>query len=328
MSYKVSVIIPVYNAALFLNKCVNSLMRQSLNEVEYIFINDASTDDSQYILEELLKEYTNRQSIVINLKKNGGISNARNIGLKYASGEYVTHCDSDDWLEFNAYEKMYTIANNSRADIVSCDFIHEYPKRQQICHQPYSSNRIEMIRKMLDGQIFPSLWISLIRRDIISSNNLRFPTGLNMGEDLLFNVKAFFFSNVIVATDEPLYHYRHSENSVCMRRSRTSTESDIAISGLIEDFLIKKGLSKELEKEITYRKFYSKIPLLKDFSNEDYYYDWLQIYPETHRRIWAFKQLNFIFRLQLWFSSHHLFCIAKTIRSFLILQKELRNYLN
>ena len=104
--YKVSVIIPIYNAATYIEKCVESLMQQTLTDVEYIFVNDASTDCSLQMLNNLLSNYPDKHTSIINLKENKGISNARNTGLKMAKGEFITHCDSDDWVEPETYSTL------------------------------------------------------------------------------------------------------------------------------------------------------------------------------------------------------------------------------
>ena len=124
--YKLSVIIPIYNTAPFIERCVESLMLQTINQIEYIFINDASTDNSLFVLQNILNKYPNRHSKIINLEHNSGISNARSIGLENYTGEYITHCDSDDWIEPEMYKTLCQLATKNDADIVTCNFTHEY----------------------------------------------------------------------------------------------------------------------------------------------------------------------------------------------------------
>lgn len=328
MEYKISVIIPIYNSALYLKQCVDSLMKQDIDEIEYIFINDASTDGSLSVLNSLLKNYPNKHSRIINLEKNGGISNARNIGLKYAKGEYVTHCDSDDWVDANMYSTLYQLATSNNADIVACNFVDEYKNYYKIHFQPYSTNMEENIRRLLNGDIFPSLWASIIRRELISSHEIGFPKNLNMGEDLLFNVKAYLFANKIIHSNIPYYHYRHTNNSVCVRRSRKSIDSDIIIARCIEDFLTENGYNEIFKKEIAYRKFFSKQALIRNFDNKEEYYEWLNIYPETHKRILSYNKIEPKLRFMLWLASKHLFIASVIIKKFLNLQHSLRNWSN
>jgi len=325
MEYKVSVIIPIYNAATYLKMCVKSLMRQTLDEIEYIFINDASTDNSILILEDILKQYPNRRSYVINLQKNGGISNARNIGIRYATGEYITHCDSDDWIDSEMYATLYQLASESEADIAACDFIHEYETHNSISQQPYSTDMQDNMKRLLDGRIFPSLWASIIKRELITMHDISFPKDLNMGEDLLFNVKVYYYANTIVHTNSPYYHYRHTDGSVCIRRSKKSINSDIAIAGLIEEFLIKNDCYHIYKQEITYRKFFSKLALIRNFDNKKDYQEWLHIYPETHKKIFSYEQIEPKLRFMLWIASKHFFWISQLLKHLLKWQHTLRH---
>lgn len=321
--YKVSVIVPIYNASAYLEKCVDSLMLQKLKDVEYIFINDASTDDSLSILSRMINKYPQRETKVISLDINGGISNARNIGLLNATGEYITHCDSDDWVEPDIYAKLYKLAIKNNADIVACDYIKEYENYSCYCHQPYTSNMEVNIKRLLVGDIFPSLWSSIIRRELIINNKLDFPNNLNMGEDLLFNIKAYSNANKIFHTDISLYHYRHSKNSVCVRRTRKSINSDITIAKQIELFLTEKGCKDQFLSEIQYRKFYSKLALIRDLNNKNNYREWLVIYPETHKYIMKFKKINIKFRLILWLLANKFFYVARIIQKLIEWQHEL-----
>lgn len=325
MKHKVSVIIPVYNSSKYLKRCLDSLMQQTLKDIEYIFINDASTDDSLAILRDYESNYTNRAIIIIDLEKNKGITNARIIGITYAEGEFVTHCDSDDWIETDTYETLYNLAKTNNADIASCNFIHEYPDYQRVIKQPYSSKKEDCLKRFLNGDLFPSLCVSIIKRELIVKYHLHFPKGLNMGEDLFFNIQAYYYSNVISSTDKAFYHYYHHQDSVCVQRSRDSINSDIIIAGLIEQFFKERNDYGTFQKEIAYRKFYSKLPLIKNFNDKTAYHDWLCIYQETHPYIMSFRQIEIKLRAMLWLAAHHLFYIGKCLKFLLILQNKIKS---
>jgi len=115
---KVSVIVPVYNVELYLEKCLDSLVNQTLKEIEIIVVNDGSPDNSQEIIDKYAKEYKNIKAYK---KKNGGLSDARNYGIKKASGEYIAFIDSDDYVRLDMYEKMYNKAKSGNFDMVVCD---------------------------------------------------------------------------------------------------------------------------------------------------------------------------------------------------------------
>ena len=239
MIYRISVIITVYNCESYIKKCAISLFEQTLDDIEYIFINDATPDNSVQIIYDVVKDYPHRKSEtkIINLEKNGGVAKARQIGVSQASGEYIIHCDSDDWVDKDMYERLYNKAKETDADIVGCNFRHEFSDIQYDFHQQYAAMMEENIRRLINGKIFPSLCTSLTRRSIVVDNNVSFPVGLNMGEDLFFNLQLYLNTKKIVSMDWAPYHYRHTEDSSCVRRTRKSIDSDIAIAGLIESFM-------------------------------------------------------------------------------------------
>ena len=293
-SPKISVIITIYNSENYITPCVNSLFNQTLEEIEYIFINDATQDNSIEKLHCIIGDFPNREPSVkiINLNKNKGVSNARRIGLENATGEYIIHCDSDDWIDKDMYERLYQKAKETDADIVGCNFRHEFSDIQYDFHQQYSDSMEENIRRLINGKIFPSLCTSLTRRSLITGYNVSFPIGLNMGEDLFFNLQLYLHATKIVGMDWAPYHYRHTENSSCVQRTRKSIDSDIAIAGMIERLMKDQKMYDKYTKDIEFRKFFSKLPLMEDLNNKNNYQDWQNIYPETNKYIWKYDQLK------------------------------------
>lgn len=327
MSPKVTIIIAVYNCEKYINTCAYSLFEQTLDSIEYIFVNDATPDDSIIFLNSIIEEYPVRKPHIkiIHLEKNGGVSNARRIGIENATGEYVIHTDSDDWVDKDMYERLYQKAKETDADIVGCNFRHEYTDVQYDFHQQYANTIEENISRLINGRIFPSLCTSLTRRSLITDNEIIFPEGLNMGEDLFFNLQTYLHAKKIVSIDWAPYHYRHTEESSCVQKTRKSIDSDIAIAGLIEKYMKKQQSHKIYTKDIRYRKFLSKLPLMIDFNIKDNYQDWLNIYPETNNHIWQYKQLDWKQRLSLWFAAKKMFPIARGIQNILRWQHKLRH---
>ena len=237
---KISVIIAIYKSKKFIEKCAHSLFEQTLDSIEYIFVNDASPDNSINVLEKVINDYPNRKPFIkiINLEKNGGVSNARRIGIANATGEYIIHADSDDWFDKDMYERLFLKAKETDADIVGCNFRHEFTDIQYDFHQQYADSIQENICRLINGKIFPSLCTSLTRRSLIEDNGITFPVGLNMGEDLYFNLHLYLHAKKIVSLDWAPYHYRHTEESSCVQRTRKSIDSDIAIAELIKPAFI------------------------------------------------------------------------------------------
>ena len=121
---KVSIIVPVYNVEKYIEKCLESLVNQTLEDIEIIVVNDGTKDNSKEKILQYIEKYP--QKIVYLEKENGGLSDARNYGLPVAKGEYIAFLDSDDYIEKNMYEEMYKKAKEENSDMVECDFLWEY----------------------------------------------------------------------------------------------------------------------------------------------------------------------------------------------------------
>lgn len=324
---KVSIIITVFNREKYIEECARSLFEQSLNDIEYIFVNDASTDKSIDILNKTVKDYPTRVPFIkiINLDKNGGVANARNIGIENTTGDYIIHTDSDDWVDRNMYEQLYEKAIETNADIVGCNICHEFPKGTSYLIQHYNETTNDNIRSLIRGEIHPSLCTSLTKTRIIKDNNLHFPTGLNMGEDLYFNLLTYLHANKIVNINSAPYHYRHTPDSSSFKHTRKTIDSGIAISMKIEELMKDIGRYDEFKEDINYRKFMMKLSLVKDFDNKDDYSYWLTIFPETHRYIWDYKEIDWKLRIELWLAAKGMLSAARTFQLLLKFQHTIKH---
>ena len=168
---KVSVIVPVYKAEKYIEKCARSLFEQTLDDIEYIFINDCTPDKSIEILHKVLEEYPKRkdQVKIIHHETNKGIATSRNTGLNATTGTYIIHCDSDDWVEPNMYETMYNKAVEGNYDIVSCDYFIDSKNNSIYKNQLSYKDNNEYIKAVLEGKIGSYLWNKLTKKERISS---------------------------------------------------------------------------------------------------------------------------------------------------------------
>ena len=155
MMPKVSIIITIYNREMYIEECVRSLFEQTLTGIEYIFVDDASSDDSIEKLNQMIKSYPHLQSSIkiIQLNKNMGVSNARRVGMSQVTGEYVIHADSDDWVDIDMYERLYKQAKETGADIVGCNIYHEYSNNRTILRQQYAKSVNENIRRLINVKL-------------------------------------------------------------------------------------------------------------------------------------------------------------------------------
>jgi len=203
---KISVIIPVYNAQEYLKRCLDSVCKQTLQEIEIICINDCSSDNSAQIIEKYAKSYANLT--ILHLKENKGESAARNYGLSLAKGEYLAFVDNDDEVDLNFYEKLYEKARKTDADIVKGQAI-------EIAYDG-KKNYIKQIQEEDKGNklLFSTCWWTAIyKRSVISKNNISFSVQHPLGGDLLFLNRAVIAAKDLQFVNGVYYHYHRREDS-------------------------------------------------------------------------------------------------------------------
>lgn len=204
----VSIIVPIYNVEKYLKRCLESLVSQTYEEIEILLVNDGSTDGSVKIAQEYADKYKN---VILLSKKNGGLSDARNYGLRYAEGDYVAFIDSDDWIDERMIEKLVLKADSAKADIVCCDM--EYVDDDG--NRKYSSGgEFEIV----DVKDFPeiisinnSACNKIYRRNLF--DQIEFPVG-DWYEDLGTVPKLIFLSERVAKVNEPLYFYYQRTESI------------------------------------------------------------------------------------------------------------------
>lgn len=206
---KVSVIIPIYKAGQYIEKCAISLFEQTLDDIEYLFIDDCSPDNSVDVLESVLDRYPQRQDFtrIIKMSINSGTSVVRAMGMKEANGEFIIHCDSDDWVDADYFEKLYNKAVKDNADIVIGDFIRESINSTYIIETEVLNPPREMLNEMHNKSFYCMLWNKLMRRSLLINKAITLKPGINMWEDVLVCLQAFYFAKKIVKIEGSYYHY-------------------------------------------------------------------------------------------------------------------------
>ena len=206
----VSVIIPVYNVEIYIEKCLRSVLGNSFIEhCEVILVNDASTDGSMAVVETVLREFPQvRDKVVLRSHdSNRGSAAARNTGLLQAHGEYIICVDSDDWVEPNYLEALYTEAVTHDADIVGCDIQIHNPNESHVRPCPLAETGTACLMGLLEGSIQGWLHIKLLKRNLFTEHSLFWIEGINICEDLLIMVKLFSVARRVCHLDTALYHY-------------------------------------------------------------------------------------------------------------------------
>lgn len=300
---KVSVIIPVYKAEQFIEKCARSLFEQTLDDIEFVFINDCTPDKSFDILTNVLNDYPNRRNQVkiIHNKENKGIAATRNIGLNNSTGEYIIHCDSDDWIDDDLYEKLYLKAIEEKSDIVLCDFIREESGNLKIRKEFLNENVEEYVKAILTTKLSPYLWNKLVSRNLYLKYNIFFPDGINIREDFYVLLKLFFYSKKISKILNSYYYYRIHSSSISRSEKMRDFNSDfvqsrIKASILAYEFLEAQDKEMKYEDQILDSKLILKSLIVMNVSNLK---KALEIFPETKSKIFK-SNLSLHYKIILW----------------------------
>lgn len=291
---KVSIIIPVYNVEQYITKCTESLLQQTYPNIEYIFINDASTDNCLKELKSTTDKYPSRNIIILDNKSNNGSSTTRNIGIETATGDYINFCDSDDWVESTAIEEMVATAISNNADVVATPFYTNTFKTENVLYFP-SSNIADLNSIPINFQHF-SLCNKLIRASILQENNILSLPGIDCWEDLSITSRIFALTSSVVLLNKPFYHYRKYEY-----HSLTSDSHERQLNDRLRytEFLIKwfteNNLSTKYTKFLNHLKFTAKIKMLRTTPKQ--FRLWKRTYPESNKHIMSYTDIPLHYRI-------------------------------
>ena len=214
----VSIIIPVYNAENYLHECIKSLINQTLNECEFIFVNDGSKDNSKNII----KNYQlNDKRIKLINQENQGVSVARNKGLSIAKGEYIGFVDADDSINLNMIEVLYNEISRYNLDLIMCNFESSLDGNKTISSPTLPTNRIlnrryieeNLLIKFIDSDELNTVCTKLYRSSLIKSNNIQFPEKIELGEDGIFNLRYMIKAKNLKYVSYTGYYYREVNGS-------------------------------------------------------------------------------------------------------------------
>lgn len=257
-----SIIIPIYKAEPYIERCARSLMEQTMEDgIEFIFINDCTPDASMEILGSVLSDYPQRkgQVRIINNEINKGVSATRLIGIEAAKGEYIGWCDSDDWVEPTMYQKMYDATRNGVIDIVVANFDKKSNDGtiESISFNKCNSSQ-ECIEKSWQGYYMPAaLWQQIIRQDLIYYG-LSSIEHVDYGEDMYSLWVTYQKASSITYIDECLYHYNSSNESSLVHNikySRKKWEAHKVNLHLISNILYSKDGYKQYHIAVNAFKF-------------------------------------------------------------------------
>ena len=254
---KVSVIVPVYNTAEYLEKCLDSLVHQTLKELEIIVVNDGSTDGSQKIIEEFARKYPNIKAYE---KPNGGLSDARNYGIERASGDFIGFVDSDDSVSEEMFEMLYEKAMEHGAEISICDLEKVNERGEVFRGLPQSPQLPERIELEKDFRIFGEMACfacnKLFRKELFEKH--RFRKGIHF-EDIELIPKLVLEAKVIAKINSPFYKYLERQDSITKTHTRKGLDMFLAIESVKEAFDVSRysEFEEEFERFFIFQGYYS-----------------------------------------------------------------------
>ncbi len=241
----ISIIVPAYNAEKHISKCLNSLLSQTKKELEFIIINDGSTDQT----EKIIKSFSDKRLIYFK-NKNQGIGKTRNFGIEKATGQYIMFLDSDDYLVSTACEVLFTAAQKNSLDLVIADFYKKYPQSLEEIHTPdFAISSLKENPDIITEYLNP--WAKLYNRKMLIDNNIKFVENLKY-EDAPFIIKALCTAKKIGKVNECLnYYVIHSNSETTIRDERCF--DILKIITIIRNYTQDKDYLKEKIDKLTVR---------------------------------------------------------------------------
>lgn len=270
---KISVIVPVYNVESYLDKCLNSLVNQTLKDIEIIIVNDGTKDNSEKIIKKYLKKYKN---IKYFKKENGGLSSARNYGISKSSGEYIGFVDSDDFIDTTMYEKLYNKIIENDYSIAVCDVYLVFDKKLTYTSSNIKKDALtkeEIKETMLN--VYPTVWNKLYKKELF--NDLKFKEKVWF-EDVEILYRMFPYLDKIGVVKEPLYYYVQREGAITSKVTNKIYDYIDNFNGIV--------------------KYYKDSFIFNEYKNELEYSYVRYIYATFIKRVMNFDYENFVIALK------------------------------
>lgn len=308
MEPEISVIVPVYKVSAYVERCAESLMRQTFRDVEFIFVDDASPDDSRRKLEAVLEKYPERNVRILTHEKNRGLPSSRKTGTEVAAGKYVYQCDADDWLEAGLLEKMHSAAVVNDADFVYCDFFLTFGENERYMHNPAYSTPDEMLRKgFLSGDCKYNWWNKLIKRELLEG--VEFPVDHFKGGEDMVVIGILSRAKRLAYVPEALYHYVKT-NTGAISEGFSQQRLDSILYNATHAMKELENYPGDLAMEIALFKLNVKLPFLLSADKRKYEV-WKEWFPEANGYIFCNKELPLRTKLLQWFAAEDMWLLVR-----------------
>ncbi len=301
MGVAITVITPVYNVKKFIRRCAESLLSQTYSDVEFIFVNDASTDGSVDILNSIIKQYPNKNIRLIHHSENRGLPSSRKTGYEASTGRYIFNCDGDDWLEPTMLEKLYSAVAPLDIDYAYCDFFLSYEKSERYMKCPEFLTPDEALREgYLSGASKYNVWNKLIKRELY--DGVVFPVDHKKGGEDMIMLGILSKARSIAYVPEALYHYVKINSSAISEAFSPQRLIDIRYNADSAINVLRATYPGDLEKEIAFFKLNVKLPfIISDDSKRIAV--WREWYPEADKYIWDNKHQPIRNKLVQWLAA-------------------------
>jgi glycosyltransferase involved in cell wall biosynthesis len=312
---KVSILVPVYGVEKYIERCAHSLFYQTFENVEYIFVDDCTKDESISILKAEIAKHSEiiAKSSIIHHENNKGIAAARRTALEAAKGEYILFVDSDDYIEADMVELLYNKALEVDADMVFCSYQNEYSNNtSKIFHVKPMVNKVELVKNAFS---YPSFWNKMFKREIMTLNRLEIQNGINYGEDLSIVPQLIYHSKTFAFVEKPLYHYIHyNTNSSTREFSTENLNQTLKVITTLNEFFMDKPEYKE---SILLLKAIRKAKILRSGQTEKQYVD---LFPEINSTI-KLLDIDHKTRMILQLAARKQYLLLKLLVSILIFRR-------
>ena len=271
---KVSVLVPVYGVEKFIEKCARSLFEQTYKNIEYVFVNDCTKDDSIKKLQQVLQDYPDRQGqvVIVNHQINKGVAGARNTAIQKATGDYIFWVDSDDFLELDAIELLVNKSVETSADIVIGGAKNVYIDKVVENENHIPENKTVYIQSLLSQKIAPNIWGKLYTRKLWYETGIFFEEGANYGEDFAVIPRLIYYADKVVKLDKKLYNYVCNSESYTHNITKDLVDAVVKGEWILSHFFSQIPEKDLYEKTLLAMKLRIKLSLFKMGSPEVYDY--------------------------------------------------------
>lgn len=286
-----SIIVPVFGVEKYIERCARSLFEQTAKDIEIIFVDDCSMDKSMSILDEVIKDYPEREEniVILHHETNKGLPKARQTGLMAARGVWIAHCDSDDFVERNMFEEMCKIGERDNSDIVISDYFVDTEYGGVVNRGARTINRADLIHDLFRQNISWAVWNKIYRKSLYNKSSIIWPRNTH-AEDMAMTLQLFYLAERFSYISKPFYHYNngtitctHSQDETAILKRYKSAIDNVNI---VESFFEQIGdNSRMIRNGLINIKISQRAKLLELVKEDKYYQEWKSIFPGLNKAI-------------------------------------------